>query len=73
MYHSFLCKTTIHSPLNFHDRTKSFQKKLNLKHAKMFNGKTCYVLRATWAKLSLNVGSVKFNTRDEECMSLRFK
>ena len=39
----------------------------------MFNGKTCYVIRATWAKFSLNVGSVKFNTRDEECMSLRFK
>jgi len=47
-----------------------FQKKLNLKHAKRLNGKTCYVIQATWAKVSLNVGNVKFITRDEECISL---
>jgi len=55
---------------DLHDKTKSFQKKLNLKHAKTLNGKTCYVIWATWEKFSLNVGNVKFNARDDECTSL---
>jgi hypothetical protein len=55
---------------DYHDKTKSFQKKLNLKHDKRLNGKNCYVIRATWEKFSLNVGNVKFYTRDDECTSL---
>jgi len=47
-----------------------FQNKLNLKHAKGLNGKTCYVIQATWAKFSLNVGNVQFIIRDEKCISL---